>query len=227
MRAYVWIMAFILAIMIHSVGLVLAGHSILSLTDFNCQHQPDSGIEVALEQEQDQPEVYPKEQRTAPDTKINSLVTSISNGSQTRETPWESNTTVMSSTDYGSDGTNQQTAGILNANQASAGSVSTGSSVAAEDTESVDSQPQPKYCPEVEYPRIARLNKWQGTVMVTFLVTKAGNVGSIRLLQSSGYELLDNTVTRQMYRWRFIPAYRKGQPVDYMMKKSTTFRLQD
>jgi periplasmic protein TonB len=44
------------------------------------------------------------------------------------------------------------------------------------------------------YPRKARIERWAGTVIVSFIILETGRVENIRILKSSGYELLDVNV---------------------------------
>ena len=45
--------------------------------------------------------------------------------------------------------------------------------------------------PQIEYPRLARRRGWEGTVKVQVALGPAGIVGGPRVLESSGYPLLD------------------------------------
>lgn len=48
------------------------------------------------------------------------------------------------------------------------------------------------------YPRLAARNGWQGTVKVQFTILKSGQVGDIRIMVSSGYQILDDAVVEAL-----------------------------
>lgn len=89
----------------------------------------------------------------------------------------------------------------------------------------VDSQPYVIDAPLPEYPSEARLNKWQGRVIVRVLVEASGRVADAQVAKSSGYNELDQAAEEVLYRWRFNPAYRDGQPVTAWVKVPVSFKL--
>ena len=50
------------------------------------------------------------------------------------------------------------------------------------------------------YPREARRMGWEGKVVVSFQINRKGEVGGIRLIQSSGYEELDREALATLRR---------------------------
>jgi periplasmic protein TonB len=48
----------------------------------------------------------------------------------------------------------------------------------------------------LSYPAYAQEEGWQGTVRIGFLVNRDGTVDSVRVLKSSGYNLLDNNAVK-------------------------------
>lgn len=56
------------------------------------------------------------------------------------------------------------------------------------------------------YPAVARENGWQGKVLVSFVITTDGQITDIRLKQSSGYAILDNSAIRTIQSVRGVPA---------------------
>lgn len=56
------------------------------------------------------------------------------------------------------------------------------------------------------YPVVARRMKWQGTVEVSFVVLKTGNVENIRIITSSGHSVLDKNVIAAIQQVQPFPA---------------------
>jgi len=65
-------------------------------------------------------------------------------------------------------------------------------------------------------------------VLLEVLVAPDGRAQSVRVTQSSGSPLLDESaVTTVRERWRFIPAQRGGIPVESRIIVPIRFRLDD
>ncbi|WP_461481288.1 energy transducer TonB [Porticoccus sp.] len=56
-----------------------------------------------------------------------------------------------------------------------------------------------------KYPRLAKRRGQQGTVMVKARVGIEGEVEVVELLESSGYEVLDNCALKTVRQWQFYP----------------------
>lgn len=67
--------------------------------------------------------------------------------------------------------------------------------------------------PRPAYPMIARRMGYHGKVVLEVEVLAEGKAGEVKLLQSSGFELLDSSAMQTVKTWRFIPARRFGQAV--------------
>ena len=63
------------------------------------------------------------------------------------------------------------------------------------------------------YPKVAIRNQWEGTVHIKLLIKVDGSVGSILIVKSSGYIVLDKSALRAIRSWQFVPATKKGKPV--------------
>ena len=63
------------------------------------------------------------------------------------------------------------------------------------------------------YPKIAIRNQWEGTVHIKLFIKVDGSVGSILIVKSSGYLVLDKSALRAIRSWRFVPATKRGKPV--------------
>ncbi len=80
---------------------------------------------------------------------------------------------------------------------------------------------QPPY-----YPLRARENGWQGTTLLKVLVLKAGTVGDIEIVRSSGFAILDQSALKGVKEWKFVPGQKDGQVIDMWVQVPITFRLE-
>lgn len=76
------------------------------------------------------------------------------------------------------------------------------------------------------YPRLARVQGWQGTVLVRAWVAPSGEVDSIRVAESSGRGILDQAAAAAVQGWKFRPARRKGQAVASTVEVPITFQIE-
>ena len=77
------------------------------------------------------------------------------------------------------------------------------------------------------YPRMSRKRGETGTVMLSIQVLADGSVGTVKILQSSGYRRLDEAALQAARKTTFIPATRFGWNLDSETELSFTFRLTD
>lgn len=75
------------------------------------------------------------------------------------------------------------------------------------------------------YPRVALLNRQEGTVVVRLLVLKSGEVGDVTLVRSSGYPQLDAAALVETGNWRYLPAVRNGAPISAEVDVAIRFKL--
>lgn len=75
------------------------------------------------------------------------------------------------------------------------------------------------------YPLLSRKRKEQGTVWLLILVSKDGIVSELKLKSSSGFARLDDAAMRAVKLWRFQPARKQGQPIDYWYELPVKFSL--
>jgi protein TonB len=80
--------------------------------------------------------------------------------------------------------------------------------------------------PKPEYPMIAKRRGWQGTVLLEVEVKENGRPGSVKVRESSGREILDQSALRTVRLWLFNPATRDGKPVSSLMTLSIVFKLE-
>lgn len=75
------------------------------------------------------------------------------------------------------------------------------------------------------YPLLSRKRKEQGTVWLLILVSKDGVVTELKLKKSSGFPRLDEAAERAVRHWKFRPARRQGEPIDYWYELPVKFSL--
>ncbi|HEX3155100.1 MAG TPA: energy transducer TonB [Candidatus Angelobacter sp.] len=80
------------------------------------------------------------------------------------------------------------------------------------------------YTPEPEFSEQARHAKYQGTVVLTLVIDKAGKISRIRVDRPLGMGL-DENVMEGVEQWRFSPAMRNGEPVAVAMQIEVSFNL--
>jgi protein TonB len=79
--------------------------------------------------------------------------------------------------------------------------------------------------PSPVYPTLARERGEEGTVLLDVEVLSSGVCGTIRILRSSGHDILDEAARRGIATWRFQPARRAGVPITVWVEIPVTFRL--
>jgi TonB family protein len=84
--------------------------------------------------------------------------------------------------------------------------------------------PRATFTPEADFSEEARRAKFQGTVHLSIVVDKMGNVARIRLEKARGHGLDERTV-EAIKEWRFSPGTREGNPVAIRMGIEMDFRL--
>lgn len=75
------------------------------------------------------------------------------------------------------------------------------------------------------YPMESRRKHEQGTVVVRLLIGADGRVTDISVVQSSGFNRLDQAALQAIRTWRWQPTIRDGQPVEIRGLYSMPFTL--
>ncbi len=81
--------------------------------------------------------------------------------------------------------------------------------------------------PAPGYPALARRKGWEGNVLLLVDVSARGRVSRVSVLQSSGYELLDQAASQAVYRWRFQPASLDNRTIPGKVKVPIHFSLKN
>jgi len=79
-------------------------------------------------------------------------------------------------------------------------------------------------CPSPGYSDAARAAKFQGTVLLSIVVTAEGKATSIYVLKGAPFGLTAKFI-EAVQDWRFEPALKDGHPVPVRVQIETTFRL--
>ncbi len=99
------------------------------------------------------------------------------------------------------------------------------SAASTEASGAVDNKPALIANPDPPYPDELRLARKLGAVVLTVLVSTEGRAKSVTLRKSSGHPALDESaLTTVRNQWRWHPAQRMGQPVEYYIHFELNFR---
>ena len=79
--------------------------------------------------------------------------------------------------------------------------------------------------PHPIYPLIARKKGWEGKVVLQTDVDKQGNVKFVRILESSGFKVLDDISIETLKTWKFKPAKLGNKFVDDIVDIPVKFVL--
>lgn len=79
--------------------------------------------------------------------------------------------------------------------------------------------------PLPSYPLLARERGYQGTVYLRVQIQPDGRVSGLAIDRSSGFEILDRAATDSVKEWTFLPARKRGKPVDSWVVLPVKFKL--
>jgi len=75
------------------------------------------------------------------------------------------------------------------------------------------------------YPWLARIQGWEGMVMLQVRVEPDGRASQVQIVKSSGHPALDQAALQAVSQWKFLPATRGGRAVGSTVKVPVRFRL--
>ena len=93
------------------------------------------------------------------------------------------------------------------------------------DIEEVDVKPIPVYAPKPDYPEEARTGEMEGTVIIEVLVGNDGYVKRAKIVESSGYDILDKAAKEAARDCEFTPGEHEGELVRVWVSIPFTFSL--
>ncbi len=79
--------------------------------------------------------------------------------------------------------------------------------------------------PAPVYPRTALRLRQEGTVILNLLIRADGSVAKINIETSSGYPRLDKAALKAVKRWRYTPAQRGDEAIDFWYEQPIVFSL--
>ena len=79
----------------------------------------------------------------------------------------------------------------------------------------------------IRYPRWAVREGWEGTFVIAIEVLVSGEVGRWKVMESTGYPLLDEVAAKAIKAWKFHPAAENGKAVVACIQVPIHFELQD
>ncbi|MCR2745518.1 energy transducer TonB [Limnobacter parvus] len=79
--------------------------------------------------------------------------------------------------------------------------------------------------PAPQYPALSRRLGEQGRVLLDVYILPNGNVGEIKLNQSSGFPRLDNAALQAVKTWKYVPAKRGDKPIPFWYVQPVSFVL--
>lgn len=91
--------------------------------------------------------------------------------------------------------------------------------------DSVDSPPRPTFQAPVSYPRSARAQGVQGYVVLSLLISAAGEIEKVQVLESEPAGIFEESAKEGVRSWRFEPAQYQGRNVKVWAKQRIRFDL--
>jgi protein TonB len=79
--------------------------------------------------------------------------------------------------------------------------------------------------PAPVYPSIAQRLRQEGRVLLRVLIEPDGRASRVEVLQTSGFQVLDQTAVAAVKRWRFVPGKRGGTPEAMWAQVPLEFKL--
>ena len=79
----------------------------------------------------------------------------------------------------------------------------------------------------IRYPRWAVREGWEGNFSLAVEILTSGEVGRWKVIESTGYPLLDEVATKAVTTWTFHPATEKGKAVISCIQIPIRFELKD
>ena len=79
----------------------------------------------------------------------------------------------------------------------------------------------------IRYPRWAVREGWEGSFVIAIEVLKSGEVGRWKVIESTGYSLLDEAATETVRQWHFYAATERGNPIVSCIEIPIHFELRE
>jgi len=98
--------------------------------------------------------------------------------------------------------------------------------VAAAPRTAVVSEPAPRAAPPPTYPRLSVRAGEEGSVLCRIHISERGEVTEVEVVESSGFERLDEAARATLLGWSFEPRRLDGRSVSSTLLHRVTFRLE-
>lgn len=98
--------------------------------------------------------------------------------------------------------------------------------VGAEARARIEAQLHTSLARHFDYPYVARLRGWEGSVLLAFIVQASGNLNDIRIIRSSGFAVLDDSAVDSLKKVQQLPeavAWLQGRDIE--MQLPVIYRL--
>lgn len=92
--------------------------------------------------------------------------------------------------------------------------------VGAEARARIEAQLHTNLARHFDYPHVARLRGWQGSVLLAFIVQASGNLNDIRIIRSSGFAVLDDSAVDSLKKVQQLPeavALLQGRDIEIQL----------
>ena len=91
--------------------------------------------------------------------------------------------------------------------------------------DSVDSPPRPTYQAPVPYPSSARRKGVEGYVVLSLLISAAGEIEKVQVLEAQPSDMFEDSAVQGVKNWRFEPAQYQGRNVKVWARQRIRFDL--
>ena len=91
--------------------------------------------------------------------------------------------------------------------------------------DSVDSPPRPTYQAPLDYPSSARSRGVQGYVLLSLLISAAGEIEKVQVLEAEPAGIFEDSAVQGVRNWRFEPAQYQGRSVKVWARQRIRFDL--
>lgn len=95
------------------------------------------------------------------------------------------------------------------------------------ETKAVQTRVKPAKAERPPYPRFAREQGWEGTVVLRVHVNRTGLVDAVQTRQTSGYPILDDSAIQSVKTWTFEPAKDGEFPIPVTVDLPIRFDLNE
>jgi len=96
--------------------------------------------------------------------------------------------------------------------------------VAAQPAVPVSAVAPPKVVPPSMVSNVPPMGN-ETSVVLSITVRADGTVGSVGIIDSSGYADLDTAAAESVKRFKFAPATANGKPIDYVLHQTVSYKL--